>query len=109
MTSNIKYGIKKERKVAQVLRSRGARVETSKGSKGAADLKARWSSGTKWHVQVKSSRTSKPSSLSRKELGRLKQGATKAGATPVIARVTLQGVEYLSARTGRNLKPPKTR
>ena len=99
-------GRDKEIKVAQSLRGKGASVKVSKGSKGAADLRVKFSTGTKWDIQVKSSRKGTPASPSVKDLGRLKQGATKTRATPVISKVTPKGIEYISARSGRKLAPP---
>jgi len=101
-----RYGRDKEKKVAQLLRSKGASVRTSPASRSAADLTVTFATGTKWHVQVKSSRGTKAAALSRKDLGRLKQSATKRRATPVIAKATARGVEYRSARSGRKLTPP---
>ena len=95
----------KEKKVVQLLRAKGAAVEVSKGSRGAADLKVIFPTGKRWNVQVKSSRRGTPASPSAKESGRLKQGATKSGATPVVAKVTPKGVKYTSARSGRKLTP----
>ena len=105
--SQKKYGLKKEDKVGRSLRARGAKVHASPGSIGAADLKATFPSGTKWNIQVKSSRTSEVSSPSRRDLGRLKASASKSKATPVVAKVTPKGITYESARTGRPLKPPQ--
>jgi hypothetical protein len=99
------YGRAKERKVAQLLRKKGASVEVSKGSRGAADLKVTFPTGRKWNVQVKAHRRSIPASPSAKELQRLRQGATRSGATPVVANVTPKGVKYTSARSGRKLTP----
>lgn len=107
MTKQVKYGIGKEQKVAQSLRSRGASVTRSPGSRGAADLKAKFPSGTKWNIQVKSTRTGTPASPSAKDLGRLKQSASRTRTTPVVAKVSPKGVKYESARTGKVLKPPK--
>jgi len=107
--SQYEYGRDKELKVARSLRAKGASVKVSKGSKGAADLKAGFPRGKKWNIQVKSSRKAAPSSPSRKDLGRLKQGATKSRATPVVAKVTPKGTEYSSARSGRKLNPPSRR
>lgn len=101
-----KYGKDKEIKVARSLRGKGASVKVSKGSKGATDLKVKFSTGTKWNIQVKSSRKGTPASPSVKDLGRLKQGATKSGATPVVTKVTPKGIQYISARSGRKLTPP---
>lgn len=110
MTKNqYKYGKKKEEKVARSLRGRGAKVEVSPGSKGSADLIAKFPSGTKWNVQVKSSRSGSPKGPSRKDSGRLKSSATKSRATLVVAKVTPKGIEYESARSSRKLTPPKTK
>ena len=107
MVDQYKYGRDKEQKVAQSLRNRGAKVDVSKGSKGAADLEAKFSTGTKWKVQVKSTRGNKVTQPTPKDVGRLKSGATKSRATPVIAEVTPKGIKYESARTGKVLRPPK--
>lgn len=104
--SQYKYGRDKELKVARSLRGRGASVKVSKGSKGAADLKATFSTGKKWNIQVKATRKGTPASPSAKDLGRLKQGATRSDATPVVAKVTRKGIGYTSARSGRKLNPP---
>lgn len=96
-----------ELKIARSLRARGARVEVSKGSKGAADLKATFPTGRKWNIQVKSTGKGAPASVSTKNLGRLKQSATKSGATPVIAKVSRGEITYSSARSQRTLKPPQ--
>ena len=107
MTDQYKYGRDKEQKVARSLRGRGAKVKVSPGSKGPADLDVTFSTGTKWKVQVKSTRKGTPNQPSSKETGRLKQSSTKSKATPVIANVTPKGVEFKSARSDRTLKPPK--
>ncbi len=106
MPNQSKYGRDKETKVARSLRARGANVRVSKGSRGAADLKVKFATGTKWNIQVKSSRMGVAASPSAKDLGRLKQGATKSGATPVVTKVTPKGIQYISARSGRKLTPP---
>lgn len=102
---NTHYGQKQEQMVARQLRGHGARVQISPGSRGAADIKARFPSGKTWNVQVKSSRTGMPASPSAQELGRLKISASRSGATPVVAKVTSMGTFYSSARSGRPLKP----
>ena len=109
MVNQYKYGRDKEQKVARSLRARGAKVNISPGSKESADLKVRFPTGTKWNVQVKSTRSGKPSQPKPFDLGRLKQSSTKTGSTPVIATVTQNGIEFKSARSGRTLKPPKKR
>lgn len=106
MAKQYKYGREKEEKVAEVLRKRGAEVELSKGSKGAADLKATFKTGTKWNVQVKSSRSTKAASPSAKDAVRLKESATKSDATPVVAKVTAKSIKFESLRSGRKLTPP---
>lgn len=100
------YGREQEERIVHSLKVKGAKVTLSPGSRGAADLTAEFSTGTKWRIQSKASEKGTPASLSSKDLGRLKQSSTKCGATPVIAKVTPEGIEYFSARSGRRLKPP---
>jgi len=107
MPDQYKYGRDKELKIARSLRARGASVKVSKGSKGASDLKATFSTGKKWNIQVKATRKGTPASPSRKDIGRLKQSATKSGATPVVAKVSRGKVAYSSARSQITLKPPQ--
>jgi len=104
-----KYGRAKEKKLAQLLRSRGASVKVSKDSKGSADLRVRFSTGTKWVIQVKSGRGSTISSPSPEDIGRLNKVARKNSATPVVAKVSPKGIEYISARSNRKLTPPKSK
>ena len=104
--SQYEYGRDKELKIARSLRARGASVKVSKGSKGAADLRIEFSTGTKWDIQVKSSRKGTPASPSTKDSSRLKQGATKRGATAVLAKITPEGTVFTSERSGRRLTPP---
>ena len=99
------YGQRQELKVVRQLRGHGAKVTMSLGSRGPADVKARFPSGKSWNIQVKSSRTGIPASPSTKELGRLKISASRSGATPVLAKVTPKGISYQSARSGRKLSP----
>ncbi len=96
-----------EIRVARSFRAKGASVKVSKASRGAADLRVKFSTGTKWNVQVKSSRKGAPASPSARDLGRLKQSATKSGATPVIAKVSRGKVTYSSARSQKTIKPPQ--
>lgn len=100
------FGREQEEKIARSLRGKGAKVTLSPGSRGAADLTAEFPTGTTWKIQSKASKEGTPASPSPKDLGRLKQSATKSSATPVIAKVTPEGIEYTSARSGRGLKPP---
>ena len=104
--SSYDKGREAELKLARSLRGKGASVKVSKASRGAADLRVEFSTGTKWDIQVKSSRKGTPASPSAKDSGRLKQGAARRGATPVIAKVTPRSTEYRSARSGRKLTPP---
>lgn len=109
MANQYKYGRRKERLAAQLLRGRGARVKLSKGSKGASDLEAVFPSGTKWKVQVKSTRAGAARRPSLKDQGRLKISATKSGATGVLARIVRNKVNFESIRDGRKLTPPTRR
>ena len=104
--SNYDFGREQEERIARSLRPRGAKVSLSPGSKGAADLTAEFPSGTTWKIQSKASRKGQPALPSPKDMGRLKQSATKSGATPVVAEVTPESITYRSARTGRKLNPP---
>ncbi|MCH7701535.1 MAG: hypothetical protein IID37_07590 [Planctomycetes bacterium] len=99
-----KFGTKAEKKVADQLRRAGAKVERSPGSRGAADLKAEFPAKT-WDVQVKSSRTNEAAELTAQERTRLNRKASQDGATPVLAQVTPEGVEFKSTRSGRRLTP----
>jgi hypothetical protein len=109
MPDQYKYGREKELKIARSLRARGASVKVSKGSKGAADLKATFPTGRKWNIQIKSTRKGTPTSPSTRALGRLRQSATKSGATPVLAKVSRGRVSYTSLRSGRKLSPSSRR
>lgn len=100
------FGREQEKKIARSLRGKGAKVTLSPGSRGAADLTAKFPTGTKWKIQSKASKKGTPTFPSPKDLGRLKQSATKSNATPVVAKVIPEGIEYISARSGRSLKPP---
>ncbi len=99
------FGRSKEQQVARSLRGKGATVKLSPGSRGAADLTAKFPSGRTWKVQVKATRGSFAASPSRRDLGRLKQGASRSGATPVVTKVTPKGMSHTSARSGKKLKP----
>lgn len=100
------FGREQEEKIARSLRGKGAKVTLSPASRGAADLTAEFPTGTKWKIQSKASKKGTPASPSPKDLGRLKQSSTKSNATPVVAKVTAESIEYISARSGRSLKPP---
>lgn len=103
------YGREKEKKVARSLRRKGAKVDLSKGSKGSSDLVAKFPTGTTWNIQVKSTRSGTAADPTPKEQGRLKQSATKSRATPVVAKVSPEGIEYESVRSGRKLTPPTSK
>lgn len=107
MANDYNYGRNQEQKVARSLRGRGAKVKVSPGSKSATDLDATFPSGTRWKIQVKATRSGKPPSPAPKELGRLKQSATKCRATPVVANVSRGKIKFESARTRKPLTPPK--
>lgn len=98
-------GQKAEDGVASSLRRAGASVQQSPGSRGSADMIANWDSGKEWMTQVKYSGTGKPAELSSREEKNLVSRAEKNNATPVLAQVTPDKIEYTSAKTGRKLKP----
>ena len=99
------FGRQQEHRVARSLRTKGAKVTLNQGSRWAADLTAEFPSGKTWKVQFKASEGSTPASPYSKELGRLKQSATKSDATPVVAKVTPECIGYSSARSGKKLRP----
>lgn len=105
--SSSEKGREAEEKVARSLRGGGASVDLSPGSRGSFDALAEFPGGTKWKIQVKSSESGTPAPPSPKDLGRLKQSATKTNSTPVVAEVMPDGIEYYSARSGRRLRPPR--
>lgn len=71
-----------------------------RNGKNAADIIAKFKSGTKWAVRVrKGGNGVAPDATFRPKI---------PGATAVIARVNRGEVEYFSARTGRKLTPPKS-
>jgi len=98
-------GKKAEDRVASSLRRAGASVQKSPGSRGSADVIGNWDSGKEWMTQVKYSGIGKPAGLSSKEERNLVLRAEKNNATPVLAQVTPNKIEYTSAKTGRKLKP----
>ena len=100
-------GKKAELRVASSLRRTGASVKLSPGSRGSADMVAKWSGGKQWLSQVKYSGSGKPAGLSSKEKRNLLARAKRNNATPVLAQVTPAKITYLSAKTGRKLKPRK--
>lgn len=98
-------GKKAENRVASSLRRSGANVEQSPGSRGSADVEAKWSSGKEWLTQVKYSGSGKPAGLSVHEKRNLVSRASRRDATAVLAQVTPGKIKYTSAKTGRELKP----
>jgi hypothetical protein len=92
-----------EQKVAKQLRNAGASVKVSPASRGAADMIAKFPTKT-WAVQVKAGQTP-PTKLSGTDKQRLNLKGTNSKATPVLATVTQDGIEYRSNRSDRKLKP----
>lgn len=98
-------GMKAEERVAVSLRRRGASVERSPGSRTSADITATWDSGKEWLVQVKYSGRGTPYPLKFNEKRALIARAKRNNATPVIAKVTPEKIQYESAHDGRKLRP----
>ncbi|RLG23000.1 hypothetical protein DRN85_10140 [Methanosarcinales archaeon] len=92
-----------EQKVAQDLKSHGAKVNLSPGSRTTTDIEVKWSTGRHWLIQVKSGKS--PQWPSADELKGLNSRATKVGATPVVALVEKGKIEYYSARNRKKLRP----
>jgi len=74
-------------------------VIQSEKQRDQADLLVKFSSGRKWLVEIV-----KNKELPEKHLESLIKAAEDETATPVIAYVTDEGIEYRSARTGRRLQ-----
>lgn len=98
-------GQKAEKRVANSLRRTGANVKISPGSRGSADVIGNWENGKKWMSQVKYSGKGQPAGLTPQEQRNLISRAERNNATPVLARVTPNKIEYTSAKTDRKLKP----
>lgn len=98
-------GKKAEDRVANSLKRSGAKVEQSPGSRGSADVIANWPTGKEWLVQVKYSGTGNPAGLTPRETKNLTSRAERNKATPVIARVTPDKIDYASVKSGKKLKP----
>lgn len=90
----------KESKVARSLRGGGAKVQVPKKGTTGSDLVAKFPSGTVWNVQVKSR-------IAAKDVAHTKPASS--GKTRVLAKVSAQGIEYESAKSGRKLTPPKSK
>ena len=88
------------------LKEIGAYKKIDKVRKHPADIKVKFRSGRIWTIQVKTSKNRISKHKKKKEIGRLKQSATRTGATAVIAKVDSKGIIYESARNGRKLSPP---
>jgi len=97
------YGRRKEKMVAQRLRTRGYATSLSEASRGASDIKAR---GPKsWNIQVRASCGRSNSNLSPSERRRIKIQARLDNAVPVLAKVCGRKVTFRSVRTGKRLHP----
>ncbi len=99
-----KRGRKAEIKVATYLKRKGAKVKISPGSRGSADIIAKWPSGKRWLIQVKSSGR-KVKDLSSKEKHNLVRRAQRNKAVAVKAEVEKGKITFKSVRNGRILKP----
>ena len=102
--NNYKYGRKKEKLVEKRLKNKGYKTQLSPGSRSPCDVKARKGS-KKWLIQVKSSRSSTPNSMSKEEKRRLRIKASKSNALPVLAQVKRGKIQFKSLKSGRKLKP----
>ncbi|MGO9021894.1 MAG: hypothetical protein ACLQVJ_26445 [Syntrophobacteraceae bacterium] len=89
----------KESKVARSLRGGGAKVQVPKKGTAGSDLVAKFPSGTVWNVEVKSR-------IAGKDVAHTKP-TSSGNKTKVLAKVSAQGIEYESAKSGRKLTPPK--
>ena len=88
--------------ISNILRSAGSEVIQWKESPGpgGTDLEAYWPTGTAWLLQVRST------AAEAGELGKLRLRAASMGATPVLALVHRQQVEFRSATDQALLELP---
>ncbi len=98
-------GMKAENRIAISLGKTGARVESSPGSRGSADVIARWPGGKEWMVQSKYSSVREPAGLSSRERANLMSRAERNNAVAVHAKVTPEKITYVSVKSGKTLKP----
>ena len=105
-----KFGRNGEIKVTMSMRSRGASATMSPGSRGAADIIAKFPSGTTWAIQVKRTRSGTAATPSPKDIGRLKNSASHRGATAVYRQnITARSGIYIGAhRSQTDAAKPKT-
>ncbi len=104
--------VEAENLVAKILRNAGADCEeciiVNTKLPGKADILAKWSTGKRWRVQVKSTSIPdlKPAWPSKKNLGILKATASLNGEIPVVAWVYADNtVVFYSARNRQLLIP----
>jgi Holliday junction resolvase len=98
-------GLKAEKRVAFSLKSKGANVFISPGSRGSADVIGKWNNGKKWFVQVKYSGKNNPANLSLREKNNLISKAKRNNGTAVLAQVTPKKISYFSVKKNQKLKP----
>ena len=92
--------------ISAILQSTGSEVIQWKDipGPGGTDLEAHWPTGTKWLLQV---RDTQDGLSTNNELGKLRLRAASMGATPVLALVQGQQVEFRSATDQALLELPE--
>lgn len=104
-SNDVRHGFAREKAIARYLTRRGAAVEVSPGSRGPADVTARWSTTT-WKIQVKASRRGKAKPTRPNERERLQAAASGASQRAVLAYSNAGRTTYHCAVTGERIYPP---
>jgi Holliday junction resolvase len=101
------YGYAAEGSIASYLRSRGAEVRLSNGSRGPVDVFAQWGKHRRWVIQVKASRDGSARMPGPDERERLIVASREWRARPVVALREYGRTTFLDARTLQRVTPPR--
>jgi Holliday junction resolvase len=101
------YGYEAEVSIALYLKSCGAEVQLTNGSRGPYDILAQWGKRKCWVIQVKASRDGSARMPGPGERERLIVASRKLRAWPVIALREYGRTTYLDAWTLQRVNPPR--
>ncbi|MFC1698523.1 hypothetical protein ACFL1I_00995 [Candidatus Omnitrophota bacterium] len=101
--------VKNDQKAMQALKNCKHSKIKLKDCRVPTDLIVKFPTGTKWSVRVKPLQGNVVFTPNIKELACLEHSADCLNSTPVVANVGAEEISYFSARSGRNLTPPKTK
>lgn len=106
-SARTRYGYEVEASIALYLRSRGATVRLSNGSRGPFDIFAQWNENTRWVIQVKASRDGSARMPGPDERERLIAASRALRARPVIALREYGRTTYIDSRTSQRVNAPQ--